>query len=303
MIKSVYPQPAGGAADVPERPAALSTAPARVVQHTGRSEIVLAVDLDDARARGEASSTASSSSYRKSAISSPTMNRCSSLYGGAASIDESILRATVAIGLRADDRAGPAVRVPHPGRYRAEGAVAGDQRPDDGRARDRSDSSPAARRRPAATARRDRSSTRRDVGVSSIARRTGRTSSTSRAPRSAAAAPANVQIARRLRAMLENLVASLPAHRHGADRGASAAGSDDRAALSAAGRSGPGAHSGFARAGRLARRPALRSGGKGVGRTIDGGVSRPPTRRAAFTRFSHREREVRRRAVTSRRSR
>ena len=61
-----------------------------------------------------------------------------------------------------------------------------------------------------------RSPTGRARRASSSGRRTGRISSTSSCTEIRAYGAGNVQIARRLRAMLDNLVATLPAHRHAA---------------------------------------------------------------------------------------
>ena len=55
---------------------------------------------------------------------------------------------------RADPRAGPDLRLAHPGRHRHQGLVGGDQRSDDGRDGDRPAASPAAPGRPALAAQR-----------------------------------------------------------------------------------------------------------------------------------------------------
>ena len=191
MITAVYPDPVARDADeVRGARSACRDGPTRVVAHTRPLRNRPGRRSRDARARGAADQAASSSSCHRSAISSPPTSRCSCSTAAPPTIDDRTLQRGRRIRPRADDGAGPAVRVPHHRRHRAEGAVAGDQRSDDGGARARPDSSPAASRRPAPPARRSDSRPRPATRASSSARRTGRTSSTSRAPRSAPAAPA-----------------------------------------------------------------------------------------------------------------
>ena len=301
-IKSVYPQLAGDAADLPELPAALPTAPAgSSIMRGGRRSCSRWTWRPSCARRSD--STASSSSYRKSAISLPTTNRSSLVYSSTESIDESILRATVAMGSERTIEQDPLFAF----RILVDIALKA--------------LSPAINDPTTAVLAIDqihrllRVVGRRQLRGESILDETGRRRVIYRTPnwedfvnvacteiRSCGAS--NVQIARRLRAMLENLVASLPAHRHArTDRGASAAGSDDRAALSAAGRSGPGAHSGFARDGRLVGGPRCAPAVRELVGAIDGGVSAPPTRTGGLDTLPAPRTAGPSRAVTSQRSR
>jgi uncharacterized membrane protein len=211
-IKSVYPKLAGNAPDLPELRAALPTTPGRVVHHAGRSEIVLAVDLatlvrEAKRLDGIIEFVPQVGDFIAS--DEPLLL----VYSSTESMDEETLRATVALGSErtieqdplfafrilvdiALKALSPAINDP------TTGVLAIDQ-----------------------IHRLLRVVGRRQLRGESILDETGRRRVIYRTPnwedfvnvacteiRSCGAS--NVQIARRLRAMLENLVASLPAHRH-----------------------------------------------------------------------------------------
>ena len=84
--------------------------------------------------------------------------------------------------------AGPGVRVPHRRRHRLQGALARDQRPDHRRARARPDPSPAANGRQRGSWTRAGSTTAPGSCGWPTARRTGKTSSACRSPRSGSSA-------------------------------------------------------------------------------------------------------------------
>ena len=96
VIEAVYPDPCGGSEDV-EPPVALPAGPTRIVPHTGASDIVLAVDLatlvrEAARTDGVVELVPQVGDFV--ATDEPLLI----LYGGAVGIDDGILRATVAFG-------------------------------------------------------------------------------------------------------------------------------------------------------------------------------------------------------------
>ena len=137
------------------------------------------------------------------------------LYGGAAGSTIAAAPRGGGIRHRADDGAGPAVRLPDPGRHRAQGALAGHQRSDDGRAGDRPDPSAAAGGRAGGSC--AARSCRRRGGPRVIHRTPNWEDFVHLSCKEIRACGAgNVQIARRLRAMFENLVLYLPADRHAA---------------------------------------------------------------------------------------
>jgi uncharacterized membrane protein len=97
VIKSVYPNQAGDAPDVADAPSALPEAPRRVVSHAGSSEVVLAVDLDTLvrkaqRADGVIELVPQVGDFV--ATDEPLFI----LYGGATAIDDGALQAAVAFG-------------------------------------------------------------------------------------------------------------------------------------------------------------------------------------------------------------
>jgi uncharacterized membrane protein len=96
VIKSVYPNQVGDAPDVAARPSALPEA-RRIVRHHGHSEIVLAVDLDTLvreaqRADGVVALVPQVGDFV--ATDEPLFV----LYGGAAAIDDRLLETTIAFG-------------------------------------------------------------------------------------------------------------------------------------------------------------------------------------------------------------
>ena len=270
MIKSVYPNPAGEEADddATRRRQPAGRAPRRIVRSCGPTPKSCLPSILEALMR-EARRDAWPHGIRAPRRRFRRQRRALFvLYDGATSIDDRMLRASVAFGPERTMEQDPLFCVPHHGGHRAEGAVSCHQRPDDGRARARPDPPPAAVGGQAATPWRVLSLTRLGRRVSSIERRTGKTSSTSPAPRSGCGA-GNVQVARRLRSMLENLVTSLqPLSSPSAHRGAPTAGSRVRASLRPTGRSCTRTHRGFTGARSIIRqavakirsRTSLRSG-------------------------------------------
>ena len=97
VIKSVYPNRAGDAPDVTDAPSALPEAPRRVVSHAGSSEVVLAVDLDTLMHRAQRTEGVVEFVPQVGDFVS-TEEPLFILYGGATAIDDGTLRATVAFG-------------------------------------------------------------------------------------------------------------------------------------------------------------------------------------------------------------
>jgi uncharacterized membrane protein len=97
VIEAVYPDPCGDSEDVVEPSVELPAGPKRIVHHTSSSDIVLAVDLDTlvreaARTDGVIELVPQVGDFV--ATDEPLLI----LYGGAVGIDDSILRTTVAFG-------------------------------------------------------------------------------------------------------------------------------------------------------------------------------------------------------------
>jgi uncharacterized membrane protein len=97
VIETVYPDAVAGDTDESSARDGVSAAPSRVVSHTGRSEIVLAVDLDAVmrearRTRGVVEFVPHVGDFL--AADEPLFR----LYGGATAIDDAKLRASVAFG-------------------------------------------------------------------------------------------------------------------------------------------------------------------------------------------------------------
>jgi uncharacterized membrane protein len=97
VIETVYPDPVGEGGDDATRPASLPESPRRLVAHVGLSEIVLAVDLDAVmrearRTRGVVEFVPQVGDFL--AADEPLFV----LYGGATAIDDAKLRASVAFG-------------------------------------------------------------------------------------------------------------------------------------------------------------------------------------------------------------
>jgi uncharacterized membrane protein len=213
VIASVYPNQVGDAADVDETPpATLPGASRRIVHHGGPSEIVLAVDLD----------TLASEAQRANGVIEvvpqvgdfvATDEPLFVLYGSAVAIDDARLRKTIALGSERTMEQDPlfSFRIIVDIELKA--------------------LSPAINDPTTAVLAIDqvhrllRLVGQRQLRGESIEDAQGHTRLIYRTPnwedfvhlscneiRSCGAS--NVQIARRLRAMLDNLIASLPAHRH-----------------------------------------------------------------------------------------
>ena len=215
MIKSVYPEPATA---LPPEAAALHGRPgmpSREVEHRGTSEIVLAVDLSTLVALARAPRRhdrvrAAGRGFRRrgrAAVRPPRRRDGDRRPRGA--VDGGLRPRTHA-------RAGPDVRVPDHRRHRVEGAVAGDQRSDDRRARARPGASATASRW-----------ARRKLRGEVILDGSGQPRVIFRTPNwedyvqvacseIRACGAGNLQVARRMRAMLENLRRTLPEHRRAA---------------------------------------------------------------------------------------
>jgi len=216
VIDAVYPDPAGGEADEVSSRAGVPDSPTRIVPHTGRSEIVLAVDLDALmrearRSRGVVEFVPQIGDFV--AADEPLFV----LYGGATAIDDQRLCTAVAFGPErtmeqdplfsfrimvdiALKALSPAINDP------TTGVLAIDQ-----------------------IHRALRSVGRRRMRGDVLADGLGKPRVIFRTPgwedfvqlactEVRAYGASNVQIARRLRALLDNLIASLPAHRHHALR-------------------------------------------------------------------------------------
>ncbi len=153
VIMAVYTEPASAAPEV-EKPFVAPEGRSRTVPHTGPSAIILAVDLDtlvaDAR-RTDGLIELVPQVGDFVATGEPLLE----LYGNAVVA----LRSPRAVGGRArtgaDAGAGSALCVSNHRRHRPQGAVAGNQRSDDWRARDRSAAPSLACRRQAPASRRD----------------------------------------------------------------------------------------------------------------------------------------------------
>jgi uncharacterized membrane protein len=213
VIASVYPRPATDTSDVPETLPALPAGPHRIVHHAGTSEIVLAVDLttlvrEARRFEGVIELVPQVGDFL--ATDEPLFV----LYGGASAIDDSHLRATVALGPERTMEQDPLFSF----RIMVDIALKA--------------LSPAINDPTTAVLAIDqihrllRVVGKRQLRGEAILDETGRQRVIFRTPnwedfvhvacneiRSCGAG--NVQVARRLRAMLDNLTASLPPHRRG----------------------------------------------------------------------------------------
>jgi uncharacterized membrane protein len=212
VIRTVYPHPTSDAPDLTGTFSAMSGAPRRTVHHAGTSEIVLAVDLETLvreakRAGGVVEFVPQVGDFVAS--DEPLFL----LYGGASTIDDRKLRATVAFGSERTMEQDPLFSF----RIMVDIALKA--------------LSPAINDPTTAVLAIDqihrllRTVGKRQLRGESIMDETGQQRLIYRTPnwedfvhvacteiRSCGAG--SVQIARRLRAMLDNLVASLPAHRH-----------------------------------------------------------------------------------------
>ena len=129
VIRAVYPEPASAAPRSRDAVRRAARAGGRAVPHAGASAIVLAVDLDtlvaDARRAGGIIEFVPQVGDFV-ATDEPLFE----LYGGAVVDRQSPRCSRRSPRSRADAGAGSDVCVPHHGRHRAQGAVAGDQRSD-----------------------------------------------------------------------------------------------------------------------------------------------------------------------------
>jgi uncharacterized membrane protein len=212
VIESVYPRQADNVSDEASSPSSLPESPRRIVHHAGTSEIVLAVDLETLVREAE---------WAKGVIEFvPQVGDFVAsdeplfvLYGGAVAIDDGKLRATVALGPERTMEQDPLFSF----RIMVDIALKA--------------LSPAINDPTTAVLAIDqihrllRAVGKRQLRGESVMDETGQQRLIYRTPnwedfvhvacteiRSCGAG--SVQIARRLRAMLDNLVASLPAHRH-----------------------------------------------------------------------------------------
>ena len=219
VIGSVYPEPAIAltpeAAALHEQPAM----PSRVVEHGESSEIVLAVDLSTLVALARR--------YDGMIELVPQVGDFIAeeeplfvLHGGATAIEDRAAAVDGGFRPRTHARAGPDVRVPDHRRHRPEGAVAGDQRSDDRRARPRPGAPAAADGGPAQAARRGHPRRHRAAAPHLPHAELGGLRPR-RLQRDSRMRRHNLQVVRRMRAMLENLRSTLPAHRHAALEGSS----------------------------------------------------------------------------------
>ena len=189
--------------------------PTLVVSQKGRSLIVLAVEIDTlvaeaARVNGVIEFVPQVGDFV--AADEPLFR----LYGSAAAIDETTLRECVAFGSERTMEQDPMFSFRILVGHRVQGTVARDQRPDDGGPGDRPDPPAAAARRKATTARRGRARRRGPGPAAAPDAELGRLRPHVAFTEIRACGANNVQIARRMRAMLENLVHSLPESRHAA---------------------------------------------------------------------------------------
>ncbi len=187
--------------------------PDRIIRHQGTCGIVLAVNLELLMAEAERSNGVIEFVPQVGdfvAVDEPLFN----LYGGARSIDDATLRASVALGSERTMEQDPTfafrivVDIAH------QGVVAGDQRSDHRRARDRPAPSDAADWSASVTCARTRFSD--GSGQLRVIFRTPNWEDFVHLAFSEirSCGSNNLQIVRRLRAMIENLVQTLPAHRH-----------------------------------------------------------------------------------------
>ena len=153
VIESVYPQQVRDRGRVTDTDTTAG-GPRRIVRHTGPPYILLEVDcaslVDEARESGGIIEVVPQIGDFV-ADGEPLFV----LYGRTAALDDRVVRRRGRVRSRADDGRGPAVFLPHHRGHRAQSALSGDQRSDDGRTRPRPDSSPAEGCRQAAVARRD----------------------------------------------------------------------------------------------------------------------------------------------------
>ncbi len=214
VIESVYPTRADAASDETGTLPPLPGAPQRTVHHAGTAEIVLAVDLETLmreakRAGGIVEFVPQVGDFVAS--DEPLFM----LYGGASTIDDRILRATVAFGSERTMEQDPLFSF----RIMVDIALKA--------------LSPAINDPTTAVLAIDqihrllRAVGKRQLRAESVMDETGQQRLTYRTPNwedfvhvacteIRACGAANVQIARRLRAMLENLLVALPPHRHAA---------------------------------------------------------------------------------------
>jgi uncharacterized membrane protein len=214
VIRSVYPQPPDAAADIEAPPFAAPGAPRRVVVHSGLSQIVLAVDvetllLEAERADGIVEVVPQVGDFV--AQDEPLF----ALYGGAAAVEDRRLRAAIAFGPERTLEQDPmfAFRILVDIGIKALSAAIND--PTTGvLAIDQ------IQRLLAAVGRRylQGEVIADDLGRPRVVYRTPNWDDYVHVACSEIRAygASNVQIARRLRAMIELLLASLPAHRHAA---------------------------------------------------------------------------------------
>jgi uncharacterized membrane protein len=97
VIKAVYPHPSGATDDVAGPPVSLSDVPRRIVEHVGNSEIVLAVDLDTLmREAQHHNGIIECVPHVGDFVASD--EPLFVLYGGAVAIEDNRLRAAIAFG-------------------------------------------------------------------------------------------------------------------------------------------------------------------------------------------------------------
>lgn len=211
VIEAVYPDAVGQAADQADPPF-LPPGPSVVVTHAGTSEIVLAVELDSLVHAARQSDGVIDCQFHVGDFMA-TGEPLFVLYGGATKINQDLLRSTVALGSERTMEQDPLFAF----RILADIALKA--------------LSPAINDPTTAVLALDqihrllRAVGKRQLRASNIRDRRGTTRVILRTPNwedfihvacveIASCGANNVQIARRLRAMIENLIATLPAHRH-----------------------------------------------------------------------------------------
>ena len=207
VIRSVYPEEEA-TTDGEQRVKARMARPAVAVVTTGGDRRSFSRSRSSHWCRRHDASTASSNSCRRSVTSLRPTSRCSTF---TAARPGSTRRPCAGrwCSARAHHGAGSDVRVPDPRGHRDQGAVAGHQRPHDGGARDRPDPPAAAGGGPPAPARRGHT---RCGGHVRLVLRTPNWEDFVHIACSEirACGAGSIQVARRMRAMLENLVRTLP---------------------------------------------------------------------------------------------
>ncbi len=125
VIEAVYPQPIQGPSLPHVTPQAAGT-PSRIVYHTGRSEVILSVNIEMLLEESQKANAV----VQLIPVVGDFVGKDEplfALYGNVSGLDENILASSIDFGVRTHAGSGSNVCIPDYPRYRIEGALAGNQ--------------------------------------------------------------------------------------------------------------------------------------------------------------------------------